>query len=132
MSRGPSCSGDFFGNQAEEPEALRDNIRRRVGGAVCEVFDIAGSDDDGPASTDQGITNLETRPALYQDDPRVQLAFLELQESKARCRRMETLYYEARKRGAEAEYLEANPDPKRQPGYVKGEMWYARFPDSGS
>ena len=39
--------------------------------------------------------------------------------------------YEARKRGAEAEYLEANPDPKRQPGYVKGEMWYDKQ-DSGS
>ena len=41
--------------------------------------------------------------------------------------------YDARKRGAahEADYLEANPDPKRQPGYVKGEMWYNKQ-DSGS
>ena len=54
----------------------------------------------------------------YWDVPMVQLAFLEFQESKARCRRVEALYYEAKEK-------DANSGAAQGPG--GGEAIYESF-----
>ena len=68
----------------------------------CEFFDIADSGDEYPTWADQEHMDLEQMPVEFWDVPKVQLAFLEFQESKARCRRMEALYYEAKEKGADS------------------------------
>ena len=62
-------------------DSAADFSRGAAGNAKCEYFDIADSEADDPME--------------YWDESMVQLAFLGLQESEAKCRRREALYYEA-------------------------------------
>ena len=75
----------------------------------CEFYDIADSGDEYPTREHQEDVDLEEMPVKYWDVPEVQLAFLEFQESKARCMRMEALYHEAKEK-------EANPRAAQGPG----------------
>ena len=75
----------------------------------CEFFDIADSGDEYPTWADREHMGLEQMPVEFWDVPKVQLAFLEFQESKARCMRMEALYHEAKEK-------EANPRAAQGPG----------------
>ena len=86
--------------------------------ARCEFYDIADGDDDCPSGEGQEHMDLDQMPMEYWDVPTVQLAFLEFQESRARCRRMEALYYEAKEKDAK---------PRATQGPGGGEAIYECF-----
>ena len=118
MSPAFSSAGDYLGDLAEEHNTVNSDFQGAAGDAKCEFFDIADSDADNPTWASRGHLDLERAPVEYWDVPLVQLAFLEFQESKARCRRMEALYYEAKEK-------DANSGAAQGPG--GGEAIYESF-----